>query len=115
MRHADGQRDETNHHADAQDCIERKRTRPPSDFALQVQTGFLVTGRNWCDFVSYSGGLPMTIIAVYPDPVVGDAIVQASGEFERRLAVKMQQYQDVLASKARLIPTERRVEMETTL
>jgi putative phage-type endonuclease len=32
----------------------------PDEFALQVQTALLVTGRKWCDLISYSGGLPMT-------------------------------------------------------
>src|SRR5262249_2370549 len=39
----------------------------PDDYAIQVQTELLVTGRAWCDFVSYSGGLPMIPIRVYPD------------------------------------------------
>jgi predicted phage-related endonuclease len=31
----------------------------PEEYLLQVQTALLVTGRKWCDFLSYSGGLPM--------------------------------------------------------
>lgn len=33
----------------------------PDEYMLQVQSGMLVTGRPWCDFVSYSGGLPMVV------------------------------------------------------
>lgn len=84
----------------------------PADYAIQVQTGLLVSGRKWCDFISYSGGLPMIPIRVYPDVVVQDAIVTAARAFEERLAEKLARYQDALASNKRLIPTERRVEQE---
>ena len=84
----------------------------PLDYALQIQTGLLVSERKWLDFISYSGGLHMAVIRVYPDPKIQDAIVTAAAAFERRLAEKMERYQNVLASTARLIPTERRVELE---
>ena len=87
----------------------------PDDYALQVQTGLLVSERKWLDFISYSGGLPMLTLRVYPDPKVQEAIVDAAIEFEDRLASKMDQYAEVLASGARLIPTERRVEQEIVL
>lgn len=38
----------------------------PDDYTLQVQTGLLVTELKWCDFISYSGGLPMTTIRIEP-------------------------------------------------
>jgi YqaJ-like viral recombinase domain len=87
----------------------------PADYLLQQQTGHLVSERGWCDFISYSGGMPMATIRVYPDPKVQNAIVEASGAFEMRLAEKMERYRDALASGARLIPTERRVEQEMHL
>lgn len=84
----------------------------PDDYLLQVQTGLLVTERKWLDFVSYSGGLPMVTIRILPDPVVQSAIVAAATAFESRLAEKMEAYAATLASKARLIPTERRIIQE---
>lgn len=84
----------------------------PVDYALQVQTALLVTERAWCDFNSYSGGLPMVTIRVYPDPVVQAAIVQAATAFEGRVLETMRLYQEALKSHDRLIPTERRVEQE---
>jgi len=87
----------------------------PADYLLQQQTGHLVSEREWCDFVSYSGGQPMVTIRVYPDERVQNAIIEAAGAFEQRLATKLDQYNAVLASKARLIPTERRIEMEMHL
>ena len=84
----------------------------PVDYVLQVQTGLLVSERSWLDFVSYSGGLPMCVIRAYPDPVIQDAIIAASTAFEARLADKWARYDDILTSRARLVPTERRVELE---
>lgn len=80
----------------------------PADFLIQVQTGLLVAEREWLDLCSYSGGLPMAIIRAYPDPVVQNAIVEAAGEFERRIEIKLQTYRDLLDTPARLIPTERK-------
>lgn len=87
----------------------------PADYALQVQTGLLVSERAWCDFVSYSGGLPMVTIRVHANPVVQAAIVEAAGAFEARLAERLTSYRAALASGARLIPTERKVEQEMHL
>ena len=87
----------------------------PDDYAIQVQTGLLVAEREWLDFISYSGGLPMVTIRVYPDPKVQDAIVTAAMAFENRLTEKLAQYHDAQSSGARLIPTERRIEREMHL
>lgn len=84
----------------------------PDDYLLQVQTGLLVTERRWLDFVSYSGGLPMLTLRVFPDPVVQAAIVEAATKFEERLEEKWALYRATMASGARLLPTERRVEQE---
>lgn len=87
----------------------------PDDYLMQVQTGLLVSERKWLDFVSFSGGLPMVTIRVYPDLVVQAAIIEAAGAFELMLQKKMLDYHTMLASGARLLPTERRVEMEMHL
>jgi hypothetical protein len=87
----------------------------PDEYVLQVQGEMLVTGREWCDFISYSGGLPMTVIRVFPDAVVQDAILDAAAKFEARIHEAMADYAAALASDARLIPTERVVEQEMYL
>ena len=87
----------------------------PDDFALQVQTGLLVTGRAWCDFISYSAGLPMVTIRVEPDPAMQDAIIAACTAVEARIASNIAAYASALDSDARLIPTERTIEQEMTL
>lgn len=80
----------------------------PQEHTLQVQTGLVVSEREWCDYLSFCGGLHMVAIRVYPIEPVQEAIINAAGEFERRLAKKMERYADVLASNARVLTTERR-------
>lgn len=84
----------------------------PVEYMMQLQTGMLVSERAWCDFVSFSGGLPMAVIRVFPDPQMQEAILNAAGAFEARLQEKLSAYHAALASDARLIPTTRRVEQE---
>lgn len=79
------------------------------DFTIQVQTGLLVSERAWCDVVSYCGGLPMSTVRVFPDIDVQGAIVAAACSFEERIAKAHERYEMVLSSKARLIPTERKI------
>lgn len=79
------------------------------DFMIQVQTGLLVTERDWCDLVSYSGGLPMATVRIVPSQKIQDAIIAAATAFEEKLAAKKLAYDAVIASKARLIPTVRRI------
>lgn len=85
----------------------------PAEFTIQIQTGLLVSERNWLDFVSYCGGLPMVTIRTYPDPIIQAAIIDAATAFEARLQERMAQYHEVLmAPTGRFIPTERRIEQE---
>lgn len=85
----------------------------PADYEMQVQTGLLVTGRKWLDFVSYCGGMPMIVLRVYPDEKTQAAILAAAEAFETKLAEKLALYRGVTAdAKQRLIPTKRRIEQE---
>lgn len=82
------------------------------DFMIQVQTGLLVSERKWCDLVSYCGGLQMATVRVLSDKDVQDAIIGAATAFEQRLYEKFAQYEAVIASKARLLPTVRKIHEE---
>ena len=64
----------------------------PLEFALQIQTGLLVSEREWCDFVSFSGGWPMFVLRVLPDAKIQNAIVEAACEFERQLQLQLEIY-----------------------
>jgi hypothetical protein len=96
------------------ECVGKKLI--PEEYLLQVQTGFLVSERSKCDFLSFSGGIGMPIIRAYPDPVVGNAIIEAAGAFEQRLAKKLAEYNEIIKSPtARFLKTERRKETEMYL
>ncbi len=84
----------------------------PEEYLLQVQGQLLVTGRKWCDFISYSGGLPMATIRVEPNAKVQDAIVDAAAKFESRINAALADWHSALATEPRLVPTERIIEQE---
>jgi len=81
----------------------------PAEYALQVQTALLVTDRNWCDFVSYSGGLPMVVLRVFPDAETQEAILEAATLAEHDIAVTVSEF---LRLSRGMLPTERRIEQE---
>lgn len=85
---------------------------PPEEYLLQLQTGLLVTERQWCDFLSYSGGMPMVAMRAHPDDVIRNAILEASAKAEERIAERIERYHQKLRDLPRTIPTERRVEQE---
>jgi hypothetical protein len=65
----------------------------PTDYVLQVQTGMLICERDWCDFISYSGGLPMFIRRVYPDPKMQAAILGTIRSTEQWLSDALGMYE----------------------
>jgi hypothetical protein len=79
---------------------------------IQIQTALLVTGREWLDYVSYSGGLPLFVLRAYPDNKIMEAILAAAEHFETALTNRADDYKCALAHFAKMIPTERRVEQE---
>ena len=81
----------------------------PSDFLIQLQTGLLVAEWDWIDLVSYSGGLHMPIMRVYPDLKVQEAIVEASTVFEGKVAEAVADYEKATVG---MVLTEREVEEE---
>ena len=81
----------------------------PADYVMQAQTGLLVSEREWLDFISYSGGLPMAVVRVWPDDAIQGAIIEAAAAFEAKLAECLEIYR---SASAGLIPTERRIEQE---
>ena len=84
----------------------------PAEYLLQIQTGLLVTGRKWLDFVSYCGGLPMVVKRVWPCPEIQQAIIAAASAFEQRLAAAQARYAEWLARQPVIINTERTIEQE---
>lgn len=64
----------------------------PPQYMAQIQCGLLVSGREWIDFISYCGGMPLYATTVEPDPKWQDAIVQAAEQFEEAAALMIGGY-----------------------
>jgi hypothetical protein len=58
----------------------------PTEHIAQVQTGLWVTGRKWCDFISYSNGMAMMVVRVNADPAYHALIEQAAQAFEAKVS-----------------------------
>ena len=84
----------------------------PAEYLLQCQTGLLVTGRKWLDFISYCGGLPMFVKRVWPCPEIHRAILDAALAFEQRLAAAQARYDEWIGRQPVVIHTERTIEQE---
>lgn len=84
----------------------------PPEHMAQLQCGLLVSGRQWIDFISYCGGMPMWVKRVEPDERWFEAIVDAVAAFEQTAAQMVADYQK---STEGLPATERVVEMEMVI
>jgi hypothetical protein len=69
---------------------------PPENMA-QIQTGLLVTGRDWLDYVSYCGGMPLYVKRVQPDARWFDALKSALDQFETTAATMLAAYPTAIA------------------
>lgn len=78
--------------------------KTPAHNMAQLQTGLLVSGRKWVDFIPYCGGLPLWTTRVYPDLAWQEAIVAAVAKFETNAAEMVANYR---AATAGLPMTER--------
>ena len=79
----------------------------PPEFAIQVQTGLFVTGRQWADFISYGNGMPMAVVRVEPDCEMQRAIKEAAIAFEKEVVENIARYNEVV-DKLKLIKTVRK-------
>ena len=61
----------------------------------QVQAFLHVTGREWCDFISYLPGEPLFIIRDFPDPRWQNAIRSAAEQFEETARSAVARYETV--------------------
>lgn len=84
----------------------------PAEYAIQIQTGLLVTERAWCDFISYSGGLPMFVKRQYAAEEIQTAILAAARDFYEKLDSKLGEYGDRLTAMPKVILTERIIREE---
>lgn len=71
----------------------------------QIQAGMLVSGRAWCDYVSFAGGLPLYVKRVHFDERWADAITDAVIEFEATAARMVESF----AALTKDMPTTERI------
>jgi hypothetical protein len=64
----------------------------PKEHMMQFQTGMLVTGRKWCDYMAYFNGMKPRIVRVYPDIELQNLIVQAAEILEARIVECIEEY-----------------------
>jgi len=84
----------------------------PEEYLLQIQTGLLVSGRKWCDFISYSAGLPLFVKRVMACNETQVKILEAAIGFEKAVQEKMNCYADNMVN---FIMTERKEEGELVI
>lgn len=70
---------------------------PPRENMAQLQCGLLVSGREWIDYLSYCGGMPMWVKRVYPDQRWFDAITAAVAAFESDADAMIAAYNTAIA------------------
>jgi putative phage-type endonuclease len=80
--------------------------RVPGHYMAQCQAGLLVSGRDWLDFVSFCGGLPLWVKRVEPDPAWFAAIEAACVAFEANAAQIVADYRTKVAD----LPTTERID-----
>jgi len=71
----------------------------PLENMAQIQCGLLVSGRQWCDYVSYCGGMPLYVKRVLPDPKWQQAILEAANTFEDTAQIMIGNYRIQTAGK----------------
>lgn len=79
----------------------------PAEHMAQCQTGLLVSGREWIDFISYNGGMPLWRKRVTPDEAWFAAIKQAAEAYEETAAVMIHNYKALTAD----LPATERIDL----
>jgi putative phage-type endonuclease len=70
----------------------------PAEYVPQVQTGLAVTGRAWCDFISYAPGLPLFVKRCSRDEAAIERLITAARAAEAQLAELMASYTQAAAN-----------------
>lgn len=90
----------------------------PTEYMAQIQTGLLVSGREWLDFISFPamGGGKMLVKRVYPDTDMQGALIEAAASFEAEIKAKRTEYEKALLNPdLRFLETEKRAVEEDIL
>jgi hypothetical protein len=79
----------------------------PLEYMAQCQTGLLVSGREWLDFISYNGGMPLWVKRVTPDDKWQKAILEAVTGLEESAAQMLETYKTATAN----LPATERIDL----
>lgn len=69
----------------------------PLENIAQCQAALLTSGRQWLDYVSWCGGMPMWVKRVEPSQIWHTAILEAARLFERAAAEMIGSYHEAIA------------------
>ena len=81
----------------------------PAHHMAQLQTGLLVTGRKWIDFISYCGGMHLWPVRVTPDPAWQAAILAAAEKAEKAISEHVATYKRATEG----LPIAKRIDFNT--
>jgi hypothetical protein len=85
----------------------------PLENLAQIQCGLLVSGREWCDYVSFCSGMPLYVKRVLPDERWHEAIIEAVAFFEDNAADMIKTYTAAIDGRPMTERIEHFAEMET--
>lgn len=85
----------------------------PDEYFWQVHVGMAVTGRKWCDFISYAHGLPLMIYRERASPDIQQAIWMAALAAENSIK-DMEKQIRTLAKTRKYPPTKPLTVVSTT-
>jgi putative phage-type endonuclease len=80
----------------------------PAEYMPQVQTGLAVTGRSWCDYISYAPGLPLFVHRCKRDELAIAYLIIAAQAAE----VELQRLMEIYTAKAAIFPATELIQLE---
>ena len=83
----------------------------PAENMAQLQAGLLVSGREWCDYVSFCGGMPLYVKRVHPDQRWFAAITAAVTAFEQTAERMVHDYREAIQGR----PMTERIDLEMVI
>jgi hypothetical protein len=80
----------------------------PAEYVPQVQTGLAVTGRAWCDFITYAPGLPLFVKRCQRNELAIAYLITAAQAAE----VELQRLMELYTTKAAIFPATEPIQPE---
>lgn len=78
----------------------------PPEHVMQVQTGMLVAGLDYIDYISYSGGLPLWVCRCVPNPEIQKTILDAAKAFNDQVNLVVDNFSAQISKQKHQIKTE---------